>query len=156
MSTLFFLSRGCCFSQFSNSSECCVFRVPTVRPVETDCCCCCCCWHPRVWCYCWNDFGCNWNLDISGVGGCRLIEVCLTVPLFMQAHLIWYNKILNCVLPAPMLFSCKHTWYDKILNFISPVPLLFSRHKNWLRANSSGFSGNSRSRSSRWRSWGNC
>ena len=78
-----------CFSQFSNSSECCVFRVPTVRPVETDCCCCCCCWHPRVWCYCWDDFGCNWNLDISGIGGCIMIEVFLTVPLFE---------------------SCKHTW----------------------------------------------
>ena len=62
-----------------------------------------------------------------------------------------------CFTCADALFRLAHLiWCDKILNFVSPVPLLFSRHKNWLRANSSGFSGNSRSRSSRWRSWGNC
>ena len=69
----FFVQRLCFLPQLfpvlqlSDSSECCVFRVSTVRPIETDCCCCCCCWHPRVWCYCWDDFRCNWNLDISGV-----------------------------------------------------------------------------------------
>ena len=93
--------------QLSNSSECCVFRVSTVRPIETDCCCCCCCWHPRVWCYCWDDFRCNWNLDISGVGGCRMIEICLTVPLFVQAYLI-RQDIELCLTCAVALFMQAH------------------------------------------------